>query len=349
MDPIAWSKRSIILSRLGLALAIALPALMFQNCSNVEPLDSSQTSSNSRSPTNTGTLYSDVSSASYVSPSSGVATSSPSGAASSTNMVLLTASNSAKMDCSSDDATLTTEVLNSESNVLVCLEHILDMPVGSPRYGEKSLCDVASKFANPPSSWIYNGVGRKWMIPVERLKNNSILVPGSYRLFIKDRLGNITSSQAAVVKKTNAVNCFAGSGAGGGSTGACAWTQLSIGGGQMPRPPTATCNVQTAWSTAIDGNGIQQTCVCPGVPAPPGPNPNGYLTAAVNSPRNVSYYEFLTGNGSSQPNPTNQRGCSVGTVYSGYNSCGDTWYNAGTNEAYKICNGWSQSCTDTMN
>ncbi len=263
----------------------------------------------------------------------------------------LTASSEAQIDCSSAGAKFTTEILNSGVDVLVCLQDILDMPPTSPRFQEKYLCDDTKKFGPVPKTWKYELGNRRWVIPVEVLKNHSFLVPGSYTLFVKDNQGKIYQSSAAVVKKSGSSNCNDTSGTPGGnssSSGQCHWSALAIGGSAL-NPPKSACTESIAWSKAIDGNGIEQTCMCATVaqPADP-PLVFGYIAAPVYGQRHIEGYEFLTGNGAHQPSAVNNRECIVGTTYNGYTTCSDELYGESPNR-YRICESWTQLCTSTPN
>ena len=149
-------------------------------------------------------------------------------------------------------------------------------------------------------------------------------------------------------KKSGSLNCHDGSGSSVGSSGQCSWSALAIGGSTL-NPPKAACTEANAWSKAIDGNGIEQSCICSNIPHPADPPVvRGYMAAAVYGHRNMEYYEFLTGNGSQQPSAINSTECIVGTTYRGYTSCPGDWLGESPNN-YKSCEAWTQECTVNPN
>ena len=118
-------------------------------------------------------------------------------------------------------------------------------------------------------------------------------------------------SQHGLVKavgSTRLENCSSGStsptggaGVNPGNGASCAWTNLSVGGGSVRKDPGTACTAAMHYKNAIDGNGIQQTCMCSNLPAPdPGPT-YGYLAAPSYSEYRLTSIAALTGNGQQRP------------------------------------------------
>ncbi|MBL7542737.1 MAG: hypothetical protein JNL11_02925 [Bdellovibrionaceae bacterium] len=110
-------------------------------------------------------------------------------------------------DCSKPNSTITTTISNAGSDILVCPEYSLDMPAGHPRNGESAICRDKD-FVKPPASWVYNHGDKKWTSS-ENVNNSPYLVPGSYRIAVKDNQGRIYRSGTAVVKRAGYANCLA--------------------------------------------------------------------------------------------------------------------------------------------
>lgn len=185
-------------------------------------------------------------------------------ASSNTSLKILAAStNGAQADCSRDDAALSQEIINAGADILVCAEFKLDMPTTSKRYGETFFCDSANKFKIPPATWVYNQANRSWVAPIEKLRNHSYIVPGSYRLVVKDNTGSIHRSDEVKVKKANSENCYASTSVASGSTGStgtsCQWSGIVAG---PEATPTKPCSISTVGNRATNDRGTWFTCVC---------------------------------------------------------------------------------------
>lgn len=189
---------------------------------------------------------------------------------------------------------------------------------------------------------------------------------GSYAFFISQKTDNNT-----VVLKTvgsasleNCASAGSGSSSGGssgssssGSSGSstpavdpgvnpgnapgCRWSNLSFGGGSVRKDPSMACTVAKAWQSAVDGNGVNQTCTCDSVPAPQLPT-YGSIGPASYSEYHLTWAAAMTGNGQQQPLPVGTQ-CAYGATYSGYMNCAADWTGPEGNR-YKVCQGWAQSC-----
>lgn len=122
-------------------------------------------------------------------------------------LVMASSSSSAQTDCSRQDATVSQEIRHADSDIRICTEYELDMPLGSSRYGETYSCDSDSKFNSPSSDWTYNSSTRKWTTPTISLRNDPYIVPGTYRLYAKDSSGNVASSNSVVVARGGYEDC----------------------------------------------------------------------------------------------------------------------------------------------
>lgn len=120
----------------------------------------------------------------------------------------LTATDAVAIDCSREDASISASVADGGSDILLCLEFVLDMPVGTPRYGETYKCDENSKFVVPSSAWTYDVGAKKWSHPVVALRNHNTYVPGSYKLHVKDNRGQVAISNEIKIKRTGKTNCI---------------------------------------------------------------------------------------------------------------------------------------------
>lgn len=169
------------------------------------------------------------------------------------------ASSSAQTDCSKADATISQQIVNVGADILVCAEYKLDMPSSSKRYGEFYNCDSSEKFKTPPLTWAYNQLDRSWSAPTELLRNHAYIVPGTYRIVIKDNVGNVYRSNDIVVRKAGAENCFASMATAPTSGTSCSWSGI-VAGPEVA--PTASCTKNSVGAKAVNDRGTQFTCVC---------------------------------------------------------------------------------------
>lgn len=164
-------------------------------------------------------------------------------------------------------------------------------------------------------------------------------------------------SQNGLVKavgSTRLENCSSGStspvsgaGVNPGNGASCAWSNLSVGGGSVRKDPATACTAAMHYKNAVDGNGIQQTCICSNLPAPdPGPT-YGYLAAPSYSEYRLTSIAALTGNGQQRPHPVNTQ-CAYGATYTGYQNCQTEWQGVAP-DRYLICQGWAQACNANPN
>lgn len=233
-------------------LFATVTVFLFQNCqSSTESRFAEALKSTSASTSNSSTAG--LSSNSTQSSSSGGTD------ATTTLKVSATSSASAQTDCSKSDATVSQQIVNVGADILVCAEYKLDMPTTSKRYGEFYNCDSSEKFKTPPSSWAYNQIDRSWSAPIEQLRNHAYIVPGTYRIVIKDNVGSVYRSNDIVVRKAGSENCFASTATMPTSGTSCSWSGIVIG---PEASPTASCTKNNVGAKAVNDRGTQFTCVC---------------------------------------------------------------------------------------
>lgn len=236
-----------------------ITVFLFQNCQDASQAnfkaDALRSSSSAQASENTNTTEATSSSNNQLS----------SLANNTTLKITASSTTGAQTDCSRDDASISQEILNAGADILVCAEFKLDMPSTSKRFGESFLCDSTYKFTLPPAAWKYDQAKRSWSAPIEKLKNHPYLVPGSYRIVIKDNTGAIYRSEEVKVKKANSESCFTSSTSSGttspsSSTGtSCYWSGIVIG---PEATPSSTCSANTVGAKGTNDRGTQFTCVC---------------------------------------------------------------------------------------
>jgi hypothetical protein len=169
----------------------------------------------------------------------------------------------AQTNCSQPNSTITTTISNAGSDILVCPEYSLDLPAGNPRKGESVTCRD-NDFVKPPANWAYNYGDKKWT-GSENVNNSLYLVPGSYRVAVKDNQGRVYRSGLAIIKRTGYSNCLVSSAASSPAK-QCNWSgEIVIG----PTPNYAIANNQVCQNgnetyRFVDSAGVAHNyqCIC---------------------------------------------------------------------------------------
>lgn len=234
-----------ILKTFFVLLIFLLPFIFFQNCSKMESNAPAHKNSNRNATDSENNANSDES---QNGTSSGLSA-----------KVMMT--NSLTRDCSLADSSYSYQIDQAGTDILLCQEYTLDMPAGSPRRGEKKLCDDPSKFTTPSAEWIYNTADRRWNKDTQT-RNHTYLVPGDYTLVVKDNQGKIFRSNLLRIRHYGYSNCMAPntSGTGGSATSvSCSWSGEDFSPAQ---PPTSACNQNRKNVKEFGASGIEYTCVC---------------------------------------------------------------------------------------
>lgn len=240
-------------------IATSTLGLLFQNCQDVafKNADSggSLTQSSSRTPALSSAIESSTEASSTIQSNSG-------------SVAVLKAeylsSTQAQSDCSQPGSLVTLSISNAGSDILVCPEYTLDLPAGHPRRGESVTCQ-GKDFVKPPISWVYNHSSSQWTAN-EIVSNSNYLVPGSYKVAVKDNQGKVYRSTAAVIKRSGYANCIASSEAPSASVKQCSWSG-GIVIGPTPNYANATNQVcrrgnETYRHVDSSGNVHNYNCIC---------------------------------------------------------------------------------------
>lgn len=171
-------------------------------------------------------------------------------------------SEAVQVDCSVEAGIYRYEILNASSNILLCQQYSLDMPVGSARRGEIGNCDTADKFSPPSAGWSYDAASRVWSRQATT-KNHPTLVPGDFTLFVKDANGEVYTSNLLRVRRNGAVNCNSTESTGGSASSAAAKTCGWVGDDFSPTmTPTSLCNQTRENQKEYNINRTEYTCRC---------------------------------------------------------------------------------------
>jgi hypothetical protein len=242
MKPL-YSKKFLVKTILSL-LIFALPFVFFQNCSKMESDSASRKNSNLNTTDPQNTTTSDD---------------SQNGTRDSGLSAKVVTTNSLSRDCSLADSSYSYQIDQAGTDILLCQEYTLDMPVGSPRRGEKKLCTDPSQFTTPSADWVYNTADRRWNKNTQT-RNHSYLVPGDYILVVKDNQGKIFRSNLLRVRHYGYSNCMTPSSSGSSTTSiTCSWSGDDFSPAQ---PPTSDCNQNRANVKELGASGVEYTCVC---------------------------------------------------------------------------------------
>lgn len=174
----------------------------------------------------------------------------------------------AQTDCSNANAKYTSYLLNVDFDVKVCVEFVLDLPVGSARYGESRTCKSDSDYVTLTNNneWTYDQNERSW-----RIKNggsvftrNSYFVPGNYRALAKNKTGDVTYSSFAYVGRPGYDNCNSNAQPVVVATQpkVCEWSAFVFG--ETPKP-TASCTQSNIGAKRIiryNNYDYEYTCGC---------------------------------------------------------------------------------------
>ncbi|MBL7542518.1 MAG: hypothetical protein JNL11_01820 [Bdellovibrionaceae bacterium] len=240
-------------------IATSTLGLLFQNCQDVAFKSADAGGSSTLSSSRTSMLSSSVESSTE--DSSTVQSNSGSGAVLKADHV---SSMQTQSDCSQSGSTITLTISNAGSDILVCQEYTLDLPAGHPRRGESFTCQDKD-FVKPPMSWIYSHSSSQWTAK-EIVNNSNYLVPGSYKVAVKDNQGKIYRSTTAVIKRSGYANCIASASVPSVSVKQCSWSG-GIVIGPTPNYANATnqvCRVGNETYRHVDssGNVHNYSCIC---------------------------------------------------------------------------------------
>jgi len=255
------TQRKIVVNIVMSLIVLVITGIAFQNCSNGL--------SSSTPPTNSSSSVSDSSGLRIINDDSSSSTTT----GSTSLKIELLATDLLKVDCSIPGASYKFEVSNAGADITMCQEYTLDMPQGNSRYGESSKCDSSDKFVKPSSAWSYDSVQRKWSKTTQT--SGDQYVPGDYRLYVRDSLGEARSSLLKI-RHYGYANCVnpnpviaeqPGTGSGtsptsGGTTttvSSCSWSGNDF---SPAHPPETGCTESRANVKELGSSGIEYTCVC---------------------------------------------------------------------------------------
>lgn len=278
-----YSSKKILINISISLISMLIVAVGFQNCSN--GLSSSTPASN------TASAVTDNSGMRVINDDSN---SSSTTTGSTSLKIDLLATDLLKVDCSIPGASYKFEVSNAGSDITMCQEYTLDMPQGNARYGESSKCDSSDKFVKPSSAWSYDAVQKKWSKTTQT--SGDQYVPGDYRLYVRDSLGEARSSLLKI-RHYGYVNCVNPNpviaeqpGTGGGSVPtngtttvvtSCSWSGNDF---SPAHPPTSTCSESRANAKENGASGIEYTCLCTQTTVVQAPTQPPVSTAPVTNP-----------------------------------------------------------------
>ncbi len=186
----------------GVSVLVISVSVLFQNCQAKNLDQSTDSVSAADENANTSKLDSNVDANSADEETGNLQSSAP--------KLVFTASSQASLDCSQPGATLRAVVSNSDRDILVCSEYILDeLPKNDPRYNEKFTCTDAD-FVQPPKNWVYNRdprIDAKTWLASETVTNSAYLVPGTFRYVVKTADGEIYKSPEVKIRRPGYAHC----------------------------------------------------------------------------------------------------------------------------------------------
>jgi hypothetical protein len=170
----------------------------------------------------------------------------------------------AKADCSNAGAKLNVQILNIEPSqeIQTCPEFILLLPNNSPRFGETSSCDTLNKFVKleQNADWSYNLSAKKWTLSSGSFSTkNSFIVPGLYRLIVKDSKNNIHTGPWVQVGRHGHDTCNSDT----TSSKIISYQWIANAGGSVVGPvaiPTQPCGSANVGATLVL-NSLTYTCL----------------------------------------------------------------------------------------
>jgi hypothetical protein len=149
-------------------------------------------------------------------------------------------------DCSSETSLIEVQVKNAKNDFWACLEHKLDVPKTSKRYGEVSSCDHPSKFVSlaKHQDYIFDEIKSVWKLKSGHIKTRGdLFVPGYYRMLVLDSQNQSYASRWFYLGRPGYANCSATA------------SQSAPVGSQPVFGPGTTCNWQIQNPKFVIGGG----------------------------------------------------------------------------------------------
>lgn len=265
MRSLYWKK--FLVKTIISLLIFVLPFVFFQNCSKMEPGSVSRNISNLNTTDSQNTTISDD---------------SQKETSDKDLSIKVFSTNSLSRDCSLADSNYSYQIDQAGTDIVLCQEYTLDMPSGSPRRGEKKICDDPTQFTTPSADWIYNTADRQWTKNTQT-RNHTYLVPGDYTLVVKDNQGKIFRSNLLRIRHYGYSNCMmatsnnnSSTNSGAKSSVSCSWSGEDFSPAQ---PPTSACSESKVSVKEFGASGIEYTCVCT-TTAAAGSSSNGGTSAS---------------------------------------------------------------------